>query len=181
MPVLSSAFTPNDAPRAGSAEAKCPAHAPGTAPFDAPRAGSAEAKVPPLGRYILIHDAPRAGSAEAKSSFLPAYCRAGGCTPCRQRRGKVSRAVGHQAAHGMHPVQAAPRQRIMPTTGCRRWWMHPVQAAPRQSWIKEQIEAIPEDAPRAGSAEAKALMILSRSRRLSMHPVQAAPRQSIAL
>ena len=34
-------------------------------------------------------------------------------------------------------------------------WMHPVQAAPRQSVSGPTIRLAEEDAPRAGSAEAK--------------------------
>ena len=79
---------------------------------DAPRAGSAEAKLRGLpSDAVHGQDAPRAGSAEAKYCF---GCHQGGdvrCTPCRQRRGKAG--ADHQAkpAGRMHPVQAAPRQR----------------------------------------------------------------------
>ena len=100
-------------------------------------------------------DAPRAGSAEAKFAFLPGICRPGGCTPCRQRRGKALFQVRKAVRVLMHPVQAAPRQR--PTMQMQMRGNH--------------------DAPRAGSAEAKPPSKGSRPNMMTMHPVQAAPRQ----
>ena len=58
------------------------------------------------------------------------FCR---CTPCRQRRGKVS---------------------LVDSISCTVS-MHPVQAAPRQSKEVKRLAAWDDDAPRAGSAEAK--------------------------
>ena len=55
------------------------------------------------------------------------------CTPCRQRRGKVTYPLRPLSSPVMHPVQAAPRQRM-----------------PRPSSRPSS-----RDAPRAGSAEAK--------------------------
>ena len=78
-----------------------------------------------------------------------------GCTPCRQRRGKEQVRLLPRACRQMHPVQAAPRQR----PACRP---RPARSA---------------DAPRAGSAEAKGLLLKSRDANWVMHPVQAAPRQ----
>ena len=100
------------------------------------------------------------------------------CTPCRQRRGK-----GHPCAH-LH----------------NRATMHPVQAAPRQRKFLAYKKVTGIDAPRAGSAEAKTVVLSPaltvargtpcRQRRGKvfyrlddggadkMHPVQAAPRQS---
>ena len=102
------------------------------------------------------------------------FCR---CTPCRQRRGKGPGQYANGARSGMHPVQAAPRQRL---------------------YGKQTRRAV-RDAPRAGSAEAKRFARLfgcvprgctpCRQRRGKgrimrkdglrevMHPVQAAPRQ----
>ena len=80
---------------------------------DAPRAGSAEAKLGRLNqrgqggmhpvqaapRQSAVHgrahqpvtiDAPRAGSAEAKQRDHSLTVDGVGCTPCRQRRGKVT-------------------------------------------------------------------------------------------
>ena len=101
---------------------------------DAPRAGSAEAKNGHPPQNTKTGDAPRAGSAEAKFE-----------------QGLTKMTIG-----SMHPVQAAPRQRIRwavsasSTARCtpcrqrrgkggsrypqrREYTMHPVQAAPRQS------------------------------------------------
>ena len=79
-----------DAPRAGSAEAKpCGSLPPCSPARDAPRAGSAEAKLSAARCRTARPDAPRAGSAEAKVF-------------------SARRAYGER---GMHPVQAAPRQR----------------------------------------------------------------------
>ena len=125
------------------------------------------------------------------------FCR---CTPCRQRRGKAPRISTRAAAAGMHPVQAAPRQRGQQYRHAERDAMHPVQAAPRQSDKAARTDEDERDAPRAGSAEAKNRLFRAgsacggctpcRQRRgkvksdagasgvLAMHPVQAAPRQS---
>ena len=67
-----------DAPRAGSAEAKVGCeHALTPAGKDAPRAGSAEAKVTRFAPAARSEDAPHAGSAEAKfSALVNAYCTA---------------------------------------------------------------------------------------------------------
>ena len=102
----------------------------------------------------------------------------------------------------MHPVQAAPRQSVS-----ERWLrtgqgeMHPVQAAPRQRFCYGAFRAHAQrctpcrqrrgkdlrlalidvhgsDAPRAGSAEAKAAAKKTVASCIAMHPVQAAPRQS---
>ena len=80
-------------------------------------------------------DAPRAGSAESKSSLIQHAPNHSRCTPCRQRRGK-------ERDHG----QARRRGR-----------MHPVQAASRQREHGHYSRCTMEDAPRAGSAEAKRL------------------------
>ena len=126
------------------------------------------------------------------------FCR---CTPCRQRRGKDLLFKEKALWLRMHPVQAAPRQRIPPwrrrkmpidapragsaeakpsasaTGGSAR--MHPVQAAPRQRYIYLGTIHNLKDAPRAGSAEAKRKASPRRMRSRWMHPVQAAPRQSV--
>ena len=81
------------------------------------------------------------------------FCR---CTPCRQRRGKV----------------------ILTNIDGLTSQMHPVQAAPRQSIGYHRGVAVGEDAPRAGSAEAKIAPWRICARNGAMHPVQAAPRQS---
>ena len=101
-------------------------------------------------------DAPRAGSAEAKF--------------------KVYEKKNEETE--MHPVQAAPRQSLP----WRRWrlpWalMHPVQAAPRQRFNPPPPQQARQDAPRAGSAEAKRNTFTGRDGYGRMHPVQAAPRQ----
>ena len=57
--------------------------------------------------------------------------------------------------HGMHPVQAAPRQRCMILFFQTTVGMHPVQAAPRQRTTGHVMEMPGRDAPCAGSAEAK--------------------------
>ena len=97
------------------------------------------------------------------------------CTPCRQRRGKDKRYSDLRIASRMHPVQAAPRQRIFTTsisspprcTPCRQrrgkarclqlvagqLRMHPVQAAPRQRHPPWAAGSGTRDAPRAGSAQ----------------------------
>ena len=101
---------------------------------DAPRAGSAEAKRLDVHYYVVwgqMHpvqaaprqstakieatkpadDAPRAGSAEAKRMIRTQHHLLMGCTPCRQRRGKVLNHQSRRRNDSMHPVQAAPRQR----------------------------------------------------------------------
>ena len=78
------------------------------------------------------------------------------CTPCRQRRGKGNYAVDAKLAAQMHPVQAAPRQRSKPPLSSVSVAMHPVQAAPRQRHVTTRTTQASRDAPRAGSAEAKA-------------------------
>ena len=103
-------------------------------------------------------DAPRAGSAEAKLGGGHGQLGSAGCTPCRQRRGKVAIGHGRRGCGGMHPVQAAPRQR-------------PVGKEDRLSR---------RDAPRAGSAEAKTSSSSATQPVSPMHPVQAAPRQRVA-
>ena len=55
----------------------------------------------------------------------------------------------------MHPVQAAPRQRVVSSYFMGDLGMHPVQAAPRQSFVTASGQGMQADAPRAGSAEAK--------------------------
>ena len=130
-----------------------------------------------LSRSTRPTDAPRAGSAEAKlciQVFLHPFRR---CTPCRQRRGKAAEDVMNAVAIGMHPVQAAPRQSGRYRSARRFSWMHPVQAAPRQSFQPNTRGALHDDAPRAGSAEAKLGRLDQRGQGGRMHPVQAAPRQ----
>gem|GEM_PF-4952125 len=80
------------------------------------------------------------------------FCR---CTPCRQRRGKEVDTVRVDQNGGMHPVQAAPRQRGLYLIDGLQAGMHPVQAAPRQSRPPAHLCQRQLDAPRAGSAEAK--------------------------
>ena len=84
----------------------------------------------------MTADAPRAGSAEAKYHLVVDLRPDRRCTPCRQRRGKA------------WPVSIAASRRTM----------HPVQAAPRQSIWRRGRRGQNEDAPRAGSAEAKSLI-----------------------
>ena len=123
---------------------------------DAPRAGSAEAKKLVVHERLCGFDAPRAGSAEAKRFARLFGCVPRGCTPCRQRRGKgrIMRKDGLREV--MHPVQAAPRQRSCHGLKHVALLMHPVQAAPRQSSLLRLHDVAVYDAPRAGSAEAKA-------------------------
>ena len=78
-------------------------------------------------------DAPRAGSAEAKVVVNGTKVQVRRCTPCRQRRGKAVIPPASGGGVKMHPVQAAPRQRLR----------------------KSKWSARTRDAPRAGSAEAK--------------------------
>ena len=126
------------------------------------------------------------------------------CTPCRQRRGKVSpnatctfqrkdalRAGSAEAKTGelsfsradakMHSVQAAPRQ--------RRWRSarrsHRARCTPcRQRRGKDGVHGAGggagRDALRAGSAEAKNTEKRTQPVIPKMHSVQAAPRQSHA-
>ena len=233
----------NDAPRAGSAEAKsrraedavrraamhpvqaAPRQRPGISHssgnrHDAPRAGSAEAKRKSQLRYYVnarctpcrqrrgkvtdnrqqpilaigctpcrqrrgkvritdtaqrgSADAPRAGSAEAKVSsmmLIPSPVR---CTPCRQRRGKGPVSSARQTPPEMHPVQAAPRQRLL--RGTKQF--HQVQDAPRAGSADAKScmvcrQAATIDAPRAGSAEAKEQIMREYGYSSRMHPVQA--------
>ena len=102
--------------------------------WDALRAGSAEAKSGNDFSGAGKVDALRAGSAEAKASSSSSLAMKPGCTPCRQRRGKVWLLSQFFGLLWMHSVQAAPRQRV------RRY----VKNAQNQ-----------RDALRAGSAEAK--------------------------
>ena len=96
-------------------------------------------------------------AAPRQSVFIATYTiRKHGCTPCRQRRGKVH-ALRVYARHGvMHPVQAAPRQ------SARQSSQRPACAdAPRAGSAEAKLSASFStstvfDAPRAGSAEAKA-------------------------
>ena len=214
-----------DAPRAGSAEAKVfdldmPEIKPGCTPCRQRRGKVAVMQHAPHGqRMHPVQAAPR-----QRHEHSPRYHQRPGCTPCRQRRGKVVQVVAQHGLVPMHPVQAAPRQRMkalfcsMPCLA-----MHPVQAAPRQSpyvpdlrydgdgctpcrqrrgkeRCLEHVISISNDAPRAGSAEAKVhsvncsssvsdapragsaeaklLISVIPSSPLPMHPVQAAPRQS---
>ena len=107
----------------------------------------------------LTVDAPRAGSAEAKPGRCLLPHRAGRCTPCRQRRGKVYGGAAGGGKTKMHPVQAAPRQSLsMRGQAKESIMMHPVQAAPRQSAVWRAAASWAADAPRAGSAEAKSLI-----------------------
>ena len=114
----------------------------------APRQSSGDS----LARAEIRRDAPRAGSAEAKEQLFSKLLHLLRCTPCRQRRGKVIRQRDAARLILMHPVQAAPRQRTMPTVGYRRLC----------------------DAPRAGSAEAKVGLLAGATVSGPMHPVQAA-------
>ena len=101
---------------------------------DAPRAGSAEAKkYCTLCLKSAIRDAPRAGSAEAKAYVAEKMREDGGCTPCRQRRGKV----GTQETLYFTSADA-------PRAGS-------AEAKPFAFWLPLFLA----DAPRAGSAEAK--------------------------
>ena len=144
---------------------------------DAPRAGSAEAKPALLHRKETVLDAPRAGSAEAKRLHGRGRCGLGGCTPCRQRRGKgkllrprLQVLVDAPRAGSAEAKSTADmgRMRLFRCTPCRqrrgkgiyrighglRIVMHPVQAAPRQRRL-----------------------LLIWLPPVRMHPVQAAPRQ----
>ena len=170
-----------DAPRAGSAEAKCVAMRTYRATLDAPRAGSAEAKgISDTASFHPRQDAPRAGSAEAKI----------GCKHALTLAGK------------MHPVQAAPRQRsasgALTSSSVR---MHPVQAAPRQSFRTSptkhsRARCTPcrqrrgkDSTPARTSAGYRCTPCRQRRGKVSglpaarteipMHPVQAAPRQRL--
>ena len=102
---------------------------------DAPRAGSAEAKknmdkrVVEWFRMHPAQAAPRQSAYRRRDWHLWS-----GCTPRRQRRGKDP--IPHNARRKpqMHPAQAAPRQsseNVRP--GNSVYAMHPAQAAPRQS------------------------------------------------
>ena len=78
----------------------------------------------------------------------------------------------------MHPVQAAPRQRH----SAMRRPMKPLDA-PRAGSAEAKAFALwavlfHKDAPRAGSAEAKLKALGIDEDKIEMHPVQAAPRQS---
>ena len=123
---------------------------------DAPRAGSAEAKFScPPNKMACVLDAPRAGSAEAKNATSSPDYRLSGCTPCRQRRGKVAQKKPLHGSEKMHPVQAAPRQSQPqrfppPCTGCT-----PCRQRRGKVFCEGRRSACRADAPRAGSAEAK--------------------------
>ena len=143
----------------------------------------------------------RRGKAALFSSFLPAYwMHPVQAAPRQSRTCRRSPAPGRR----MHPVQAAPRQsgcrtcRLPGLSGCtpcrQRRGKDPyvynmaadVGCTPcRQRRGKGRANAVrvvePEDAPRAGSAEAK--FIVQRDMRFTaaMHPVQAAPRQSCSM
>ena len=145
-------------------------------------------------------DAPRAGSAEAKGDVLCRRSAPMRCTPCRQRRGKALPFCPNTPRPGCTPCrQRRGKEKSLAgaTKGCP---MHPVQAAPRQRQSSPMVKAVPsdapragsaeakppqyigdctedDDAPRAGSAEAKILITVGCSPLLAMHPVQAAPRQ----
>ena len=83
---------------------------------------------------VVAADAPRAGSAEAKRRATLRSTATGRCTPCRQRRGK-----GQRHGESLRQRRCTPcRQRRGKDKGFR-----PSRPASR-------------DAPRAGSAEAKA-------------------------
>ena len=58
--------------------------------------------------------------------------------------------------------------------------MHPVQAAPRQRAYQPSLLFVDDDAPRAGSAEAKTAYEQAHEAKYGMHPVQAAPRQRLS-
>ena len=98
-----------------------------------------------------VQAAPRQRSSSACLSRCPA-----GCTPCRQRRGKVEDCHQRDPPLSMHSVQAAPRQRLT-GAGDGHHQGH--------------------DALRAGSAEAKAARSHQAPHPAGMHSVQAAPRQ----
>ena len=99
------------------------------------------------------------------------------CTPCRQRRGKAFPSSHTLIIHQMHPVQAAPRQRTMPTVGYRRLCDAPRAGSAEAKLARLRKRRPRRDAPRAGSAEAKAFGQQEQCAVAQMHPVQAAPRQ----
>ena len=122
---------------------------------DAPRAGSAEAKTGSILCVYRRRDAPRAGSAEAKGHARSSSSVMGGMHPVQAAPRQSYDEGGKNFYATMHPVQAAPRQRVSPNTLQNLVRMHPVQAAPRQRIPAPGSIISCEDAPRAGSAEAK--------------------------
>ena len=101
------------------------------------------------------------------------------CTPCRQRRGKGPSIASRSISSWMHPVQAAPRQRLSIENGGLSSTDAPRAGSAEAKTIRRRkVFCTHEDAPRAGSAEAKRSRRSGYSLISMMHPVQAAPRQS---
>ncbi len=122
---------------------------------DAPRAGSAEAKIaveknPPYA--VRCTPCRQRRGKVFDHAVLRVVHR---CTPCRQRRGKVAQKKPLHGSEKMHPVQAAPRQSQPqrfppPCTGCT-----PCRQRRGKVFCEGRRSACRADAPRAGSAEAK--------------------------
>ena len=81
------------------------------------------------------------------------------CTPCRQRRGKVHGGHGQDAAVSMHPVQAAPRQRHIPYRPRSAHCDAPRAGSAEAKAPPPDMASTRPDAPRAGSAEAKTAQV----------------------
>ena len=108
-----------DAPRAGSAEAKlfvanCPPDYERCTPCRQRRG-----KVVQWQLYLaLLTDAPRAGSAEAKHHHHQLYISYFRCTPCRQRRGKGQCLIASITDSKDAPRAGSAEAKIAPPTIC---------------------------------------------------------------
>ena len=81
------------------------------------------------------------------------FCR---CTPCRQRRGKALSAVRRgDRLYDAPRAGSAEAKAVCMAHLAKMRRMHPVQAAPRQRVTAQSRCTMQADAPRAGSAEAK--------------------------
>ena len=145
---------------------------------DAPRAGSAEAKPPPIarptssGRMHPVQAAPR------QSSLSPSVSMASAMHPVqaapRQSQSTCRMCIAKRDAPRAGSAEAKRYSRPVSYPS----WDAPRAGSAEAKYNRLTTDPAYHDAPRAGSAEAKIQAKGKRIEKARMHPVQAAPRQS---